>query len=69
MMSLHREITNWHKASASDRDFENCVEVGKSGDTVGVRDAKHFALAVEQRPVLAVSGATFAAFAQSVVAS
>lgn len=67
-MTLHREITNWHKASASDRDFENCVEVGFSSETVGVRDTKHSGMPDNARPVLAISRSTFAAFAAGIAA-
>lgn len=68
MTSLHCEVANWHKALASDKDFENCVEVGNSGDTVGIRDTKHRDLSVNVRPVLAISRGTFTVFAMSVVA-
>ncbi len=57
-------ITNWRKSSYSDRDFENCVEVGDDGHQVGIRDTKQRHLA--QQPELRVSYAAFAALVDHV---
>lgn len=58
-------ITGWHKSSYSDRDFENCVEVGHGPAIVGVRDTKQKHLA--QQPTLVLDSGSFAAFLGHVV--
>lgn len=63
-MTVHDTINNWHKSTFSDKDFENCVEVGTGDGVVGIRDTKQQHLPNDIRPALVVTPTAFTGLLQ-----
>jgi hypothetical protein len=69
IINIHHIIGNWHKSLKTHHEENACVEVGRSGNTVGIRDTKQAGMPVDTRPGLSTSPATFGEFARAIVAA